>query len=88
MRLKRGLLQGLAYVARHVNATELNEGKPTAKTAYSEDEFKLGIGIVTPHKARKVLVVRKLLELFPKADPKAVFESVDTVERFRVASAI
>lgn len=82
--VEAGLVAGLAYVTRQVIAKELNEGKATAKTAYSEDEFfQSGIGIVTPHKAQKALVVRKLLELFPKANPKAVFESVDTVERFQ-----
>ncbi len=82
--IEAGLVAGLAYVTRQVIAKELNEGKATAKTAYSEDEFfEFGIGIVTPHKAQKALVIRKLLELFPKANPKAVFESVDTVERFQ-----
>lgn len=82
--IEAGLVAGLVYVTRQVMTKELNEGKATAKTAYSEDEFfESGIGIVTPHKAQKALVVRKLLELFPKANPKAVFESVDTVERFQ-----
>lgn len=43
----------------------------------------LSLRFATPHKAQKALVVRKLLELFPKANPKAVFESVDTVEQFQ-----
>lgn len=82
--IEAGLVAGLAYVTRQVIAKELNEGKATSKTAYSEDEFfRSGIGIVTPHKAQKALVVRKLLELFPKANAEAVFESVDTVERFQ-----
>jgi len=82
--IEAGLVAGLAYVTRQVIAKELNEGKPTSKTAYSEDGFfESGIGIVTPHKAQKALVVRKLLELFPKANPEAVFEAVDTVERFQ-----
>jgi hypothetical protein len=82
--VEAGLVAGLAYVTRKVIAQELYEGKPTAKTAYDEDAFfESGIGIVTPHKAQKALVVRKLLELFPKANPEAVFESVDTVERFQ-----
>jgi hypothetical protein len=82
--IEAGLVAGLAYVTRQVIAKELNQGKATAKSAYSEDAFfESGIGIVTPHKAQKALVVRKLLELFPKANPKAVFESVDTVERFQ-----
>ena len=82
--LEAGLVAGLAYMTRHAMAKELYEGKETAKTAYSDDDFfRSGIGIVTPHKAQKALVVRKLLELFPSADPTAVFESVDTVERFQ-----
>ena len=82
--IEAGLVAGLAYVTRQVIARELNEGKPTSKNAYSEDGFfESGIGIVTPHKAQKALVVRNLLELFPKANSEAVFESVDTVERFQ-----
>jgi len=82
--MEAGIVAGLAYVMRQVMAKELNEGKATPKTAYSEDEFfKSGIGIVTPHKAQKALVIRKLIELFPKANPETVFEAVDTVERFQ-----
>lgn len=82
--LEAGIVAGLAFVTRQAMAKELNEGTASSKTEYSDDEFfKTGIGIVTPHKAQKALVVRKLLELFPKADPEAVFESVDTVERFQ-----
>jgi energy-coupling factor transporter ATP-binding protein EcfA2 len=82
--IEAGLVAGLAYVTRQVIAKELNEGKATTKTPYSEDDFfASGIGIVTPHKAQKALVIRKLLELFPKANPETVFESVDTVERFQ-----
>lgn len=79
-----GIVAGLAYVTKQVMAKELNEGNPTSLTSYSDDEFfKTGIGIVTPHKAQKALVVRKLLELFPNASAEAVFECVDTVERFQ-----
>ena len=82
--LEAGFVAGLAYVTRNVMARELNEGVVGPKTPYSDDEFfKVGIGIVTPHKAQKALVVRKLLELFPSANPQSVFECVDTVERFQ-----
>ncbi|KRQ17180.1 DEAD/DEAH box helicase [Bradyrhizobium manausense] len=82
--LEAGLVAGLAYVTRHAMTKELYEGKATPKTGYTDDDFfKSGIGIVTPHKAQKALVVRKLIELFPKANPKIVFEAVDTVERFQ-----
>lgn len=82
--LEAGLVAGLAYVARQVMARELFEGKVGSKEPYSDDEFfAQGIGIVTPHKAQKALVVRKLIELFPKANAKTIFEAVDTVERFQ-----
>ena len=82
--IEAGLVAGLAYVTRNAIAQELNEGKATALTAYSDEEFfKTGIGIVTPHKAQKALVVRKLIELFPLAEPETVFSAVDTVERFQ-----
>lgn len=49
-----------------------------------EDEFfEKGIGIVTPHKAQKSLIVSKLYNLFPNADKEKIFSSVDTVERFQ-----
>jgi hypothetical protein len=51
---------------------------------FSENDFFThGIGIVTPHKAQKALVIRELRQLFPNADPKIIFEAVDTVERFQ-----
>jgi hypothetical protein len=67
--IEAGLVAGLAYMTRQVIAKELNEGKTANKTAYSENEFfkvGIGIGIVTPHKAQKALVVRKLLAWCPE----------------------
>jgi AAA domain len=83
--LEAGLVAGLTYIARHAMASALDTGGDmTTATAFSDNEFfKTGIGIVTPHKAQKALVLRKLMALFPKADPEAVFEAVDTVERFQ-----
>ena len=82
--LEAGLVAGLAYSTRHAMAMELNEGKDTTKSVYTNDEFfKSGIGIVTPHKAQKALVIRKLIELFPDTNPQIVFNAVDTVERFQ-----
>ena len=45
--------------------------------------FDRGIGIVTPHKAQKALVVRALIKAFPAADRAKVYGAVDTVERFQ-----
>jgi hypothetical protein len=65
-------------------AKELDTGAGGSKTEFDDDSFfDFGIGIVTPHKAQKALVVRALLHLFPTADVQKVYDSVDTVERFQ-----
>jgi len=82
--IEAGLVAGLAFVLRHAMASELDTGANATFTAFTDDDFfKEGIGIVTPHKAQKALVLRKMRELFPKANPEAVFSAVDTVERFQ-----
>ncbi len=82
--IEAGLVAGLAYCVRHSMARELDNGSGGKKSGFDDDSFfEFGIGIVTPHKAQKALVVRALLKLFPNADPQKVYESVDTVERFQ-----
>lgn len=82
--LEAGLVAALAFVLRHAAAQELDLGARGSGTAFTDDAFfREGIGIVTPHKAQKALVLRKLIELFPSADPELVFSAVDTVERFQ-----
>lgn len=82
--MEAGLVAGLAFVLRHAIASELDIGEPAKFAPFTDDDFfKEGLGIVTPHKAQKALVLRKMRELFPEADPEAVFSAVDTVERFQ-----
>lgn len=51
---------------------------------FDDDSFwRKGIGVVTPHRAQRSLVVRMLKGLFPKTDPRLIDEAVDTVERFQ-----
>ena len=65
-------------------AKDLDTGSGSSGEAFTDETFfEFGIGIVTPHKAQKALVVRKLTELFPATDPALVFSAVDTVERFQ-----
>ena len=79
-----GLVAGLAFCVRRSMASELDTGEGGPKTEFDDDEFfDVGIGIVTPHKAQKALVVRALLAAFPDADPAKVYGAVDTVERFQ-----
>jgi len=79
------LVAALAYCIRHGMAREPDLGVAGATyTAFTDDEFFAeGLGIVTPHKAQKALVIRELRALFPAADPAQVFGAVDTVERFQ-----
>jgi superfamily I DNA and/or RNA helicase len=42
-----------------------------------------GVGIVTPHRAQRALIVRRLREMFPTHDPQKLDAAVDTVERFQ-----
>ncbi len=82
--LEAGLVAGLAFCVRRSMARELDTGEGGPKTEFDDDEFfDVGIGIVTPHKAQKALVVRALLAAFPDADPAKVYGAVDTVERFQ-----
>jgi hypothetical protein len=76
---------GLAYCLRHSMAKELNIGNASEDlTPFTDDEFfELGLGVVTPHKAQKSLVIRELQAIFTGTDPKQIFDAVDTVERFQ-----
>ena len=79
-----GLVAGIVYCLHQSMAQELDTGAATTATAHDDDTFfEKGIGIVTPHKAQKALVVRALIKLFPEADEQKIYEAVDTVERFQ-----
>jgi len=41
------------------------------------------IGIVTPHRAQRALVIRELRNLFPSDPPSLIDSAVDTVEKFQ-----
>jgi hypothetical protein len=53
-------------------------------SAYTIDKFwKQGVGIVSPHRAQRSVIVRKLSAIFP-AHPRSLIDAaVDTVERFQ-----
>jgi hypothetical protein len=78
------LVAGLAYCLRNVMAKELDKGNTTTTTPYTDaDFFTFGLGIVTPHKAQKALVIKELQQLFLEVNPEWVYDAVDTVERFQ-----
>jgi hypothetical protein len=52
--------------------------------AYDPSHFwDCGVGIVTPHRAQRALIVRRLREMFPTHDAEKIDAAVDTVERFQ-----
>jgi AAA domain len=82
--LEAALVAGLVFCVRHSMAGQLSINGSAPETEFDDNTFfDVGIGIVTPHKAQKALVVRALLEIFPDTDEQKVYESVDTVERFQ-----
>lgn len=58
---------------------------PPNSTPYSADKFWThGLGVVTPHRAQRALVINSLQGLFGSvASAHAIRESIDTVERFQ-----
>lgn len=79
------LVAGLAYCLRHSMSKTLHtEGDAGKYDPFTDDEFfQFGLGVVTPHKAQKALVLKELMTLFSNASPQAIFDAVDTVERFQ-----
>ena len=59
---------------------EAEEGQPYS----AEDFFRRGVGVVTPHRAQQAAVFDRLAAVLPdQVDRNAVFDSIDTVERFQ-----
>lgn len=82
--VEAGIVAALAFLLRNSIARELSNDNGGSPTAYTDHEFfESGVGIVTPHKAQKALVIKKLADQFPNADPQSIFDAVDTVERFQ-----
>jgi hypothetical protein len=47
------------------------------------DFWDRSVGIVTPHRAQRALIVRRIREIFPTHDAQKIDAAVDTVERFQ-----
>ena len=51
---------------------------------YDDETFwRKGVGVVTPHRAQRAMVVRKLRMAFQDTDTELIENAVDTVERFQ-----
>lgn len=66
---------------------ELDEGgnpkTPTQVLSNPDSFWERGLGIVTPHRAQRALIVSRLRQIFPSHSPQKINDAVDTVERFQ-----
>ncbi|REJ81676.1 MAG: DNA helicase [Bacteroidetes bacterium] len=79
------VVAGLAYCLRHsMSSSMAPQAQGFVFKPYTDDDFfRLGLGVVTPHKAQKALVIKELRTLFPGVSGELIFDAVDTVERFQ-----
>jgi DNA polymerase III delta prime subunit len=79
------LVAAIAYILRNTVSNQLDGRSitPTHSHPTSEDFWKKVIGIVTPHKAQRALVIRELKKLFPMDSVEQISGAVDTVEKFQ-----
>lgn len=76
------MVAALTYLLRHCASAEM--APLGALKAFTDEQFiREGIGVVTPHKAQRALVLSELQKLFPSVSREVLQESVDTVERFQ-----
>ena len=81
--LEAKLVASIAYCLRKSVSSDLYPSEAGFAPFSDEVFFQRGLGVVTPHKAQKALVLRELRLLFPNVPPELIFEAVDTVERFQ-----
>lgn len=75
----------IVILLRHVVSATLRGQNDVETNAVHTDEsfWNVGIGIVTPHRAQRAIIVQKLLDAFPEVCPNLIEDAVDTVERFQ-----
>jgi hypothetical protein len=71
-----------ASLANELNVT--GAPIPVQAAAHTPETFwDRGVGIVTPHRAQRALIVRRLRHIFPTHPADLIDAAVDTVERFQ-----
>lgn len=75
----------LVMALRHTASRVLENHVSTAGHSGHDDEsfWTRGVGVVTPHRAQRAIVIRKLQAAFPETNPDLIDQAVDTVERFQ-----
>lgn len=78
------IVAALTWCLRNTVSAELDGRGAAIHTSPSPDQFwGQCIGIVTPHRAQRALVVRELRAIFPSDPPDLIDSAVDTVEKFQ-----
>jgi hypothetical protein len=78
------MIAGLVYCLRmSVSAALDGRGSVTHQPPTDEQFWQECVGIVTPHRAQRALIVRELKSLFPNDLPQLIDSAVDTVEKFQ-----
>lgn len=78
------MVAALTWCLRNTVSAELDGRGATTHTSPKPDQFwGQCIGIVTPHRAQRALVVRELRAIFPADPPDLIDSAVDTVEKFQ-----
>ncbi|WP_193392390.1 DEAD/DEAH box helicase, partial [Pseudomonas aeruginosa] len=78
------IVAALTWCLRQSVSAELDGRGTVTHTAPTPDQFwGQCIGIVTPHRAQRALVVRELRSIFPSDPPDLIDSAVDTVEKFQ-----
>lgn len=78
------IVAALTWCLRNTVSAELDGRGAATHTSPAPDQFwGQCIGIVTPHRAQRALVVRELRAIFPTDPPDLIDSAVDTVEKFQ-----
>ena len=78
------IVAGLVWCLRNSVSGEIDGRGGGAHHPPTPKEFwEKCIGIVTPHRAQRALVVRELKRIFPSDPPELIDNAVDTVEKFQ-----
>lgn len=75
----------LSFSQSLVNELDVDGNPKFTQHALSTPEtfWDRGLGIVTPHRAQRALIVHRLRQVFPTHPPDKINAAVDTVERFQ-----
>jgi len=78
------MVASLVWALRSVVSAALaSHGNVTHTTPTSSQFWEECVGVVTPHRAQRALVIRELRSLFPNDSPDLIDAAVDTVEKFQ-----